>query len=87
MQFIVDEPTGVAVIEYLRAAGYRVLAIGESMPQAVDKEILERAESEGISLLQTTKISENLSFAAVWLIMVCCCSGFAMRGRPIESMW
>jgi predicted nuclease of predicted toxin-antitoxin system len=62
MQFIVDESTGVAVIEYLRAAGYRVLAIGESMPQAVDKEILERAESEGYILITNDKDFGELVF-------------------------
>ena len=41
MRFIVDECTGVAVVEYLRSAGHDVLAVAEAMPQARDRDILE----------------------------------------------
>jgi len=62
MQFIVDESTGMAVIEYLRAAGHRVLAISETMPQAVDKEILARAASENRILITNDKDFGELVF-------------------------
>jgi len=46
MEFIVDESTGTAVVEYLRSAGHDVLAVYETMPQADDSDILARAVSE-----------------------------------------
>lgn len=62
MQFIVDESTGAAVIEYLRAAGHDVLAIGESMPQAIDREILVRAARETRILVTNDKDFGDLVF-------------------------
>jgi len=47
MQFIVDESTGAAVVEYLRQIGHDVLAVAEILPQAGDSDILTRALSEG----------------------------------------
>jgi hypothetical protein len=32
MEFIVDESTGAAVVEYLRTIGHDVLAVAEAMP-------------------------------------------------------
>jgi hypothetical protein len=33
MQFIVDESTGAAVVEFLRSLGHDVLAVAETIPQ------------------------------------------------------
>ncbi len=46
MRFLVDESTGIAVAEYLRSMGHDVLAVGETMPQADDFEILALAARE-----------------------------------------
>ncbi len=35
MHFIVDESTGMAVVEYLRSVGHDVLAVAEIMPQVI----------------------------------------------------
>jgi len=43
MQFIIDESTGSAVVDYLRENGHDVLAINEDFPQADDFIILDRA--------------------------------------------
>lgn len=62
MQFIVDESTGAAVIESLRAAGHDVLAIGESMPQAIDSQIQARAAGEARILITNDKDFGDLVF-------------------------
>ncbi len=53
MRFIVDESTGVAVVEYLRDSAYDVLAVAEAMPQASDAEILARAVVNEARILLT----------------------------------
>ena len=55
MKFIVDESTGLAVVEYLRSVGHDVLAIAEAMPQADDHDILLRAISESRILVTNDK--------------------------------
>ena len=55
MRLIVDESAGQAVLEYLRAAGYDVLAVAEAMPQASDREILERAANDQRILITNPK--------------------------------
>ena len=62
MQFIIDESTGTAVVEYLRSAGHDVLAVAEVMPQATDDDILARAVSEGRILLTNDKDFGELVF-------------------------
>jgi predicted nuclease of predicted toxin-antitoxin system len=62
MQFIVDESTGTAVVEYLRRLGHDVLAVAEAMPQANDPSILDRAESEGRVLVTNDKDFGELVF-------------------------
>jgi predicted nuclease of predicted toxin-antitoxin system len=62
MQFIVDESTGAAVVEYLRAAGHDVLAVAEVMPQAEDQAILTRAEDEARTLVTNDKDFGELVF-------------------------
>ena len=39
MEFIVDESTGTAVVEYLRTLGHDVLAVAEVMPQTKIKRL------------------------------------------------
>jgi predicted nuclease of predicted toxin-antitoxin system len=62
MQFIVDESTGVAVVEYLRSQGYDVLAVAETMLQANDADILDRAAREGRTLITNDKDFGELVF-------------------------
>jgi predicted nuclease of predicted toxin-antitoxin system len=62
MQFIVDESTGAAVVEYLRSIGHDVLAVAETMPQADDSEILVRAVGEGRVLVTNDKDFGELVF-------------------------
>lgn len=62
MQFIVDESTGASVIEYLRKAGHDVLAIRETLPQALDSDILTLAETEERILVTNDKDFGDLVF-------------------------
>jgi len=62
MEFIVDESTGRAVVEYLRSVGHDVLAVAEAMPQADDRDILARAVSEGRILVTNDKDFGELVF-------------------------
>jgi len=55
MDFIVDESTGTAVVEYLRSIGHDVLFVAEAMPQADDPDILGRAVSEERILVTNDK--------------------------------
>ena len=43
LKFIVDECTGLSVVSFLRQQGYDTLSVAETMPQAIDSEVLERA--------------------------------------------
>lgn len=47
MQLLADENFPRRVIEYLRLAGHDVLWAGNDFPRAGDKDVLERAETEG----------------------------------------
>ena len=62
MKFIVDESTGTAVAEFLRAAGYDVLAVTEDMPGADDRDILAKAEVEARILITNDKDFGELVF-------------------------
>jgi predicted nuclease of predicted toxin-antitoxin system len=62
MRFVVDESTGAAVVEYLRAAGHDVLAVADVMPQADDHAILARAAGEGRVLVTNDKDFGELVF-------------------------
>ena len=62
MDFIVDESTGIAVVEYLRSVGHDVLFVAEAMPQAHDPDILDRAVSEGRILVTNDKDFGELVF-------------------------
>ena len=61
MQFIVDESTGAAVLEYLRSVGHDVLAVAETMPQAEDQDILARADH-----LRSSPALSRPSAASLW---------------------
>ncbi len=58
---MVDESTGIAVVNYLRSIGYDVLAVAEAIPQADDSDILARASSEG-RILTNDKDFGELAF-------------------------
>jgi predicted nuclease of predicted toxin-antitoxin system len=62
LRFIVDESTGAAVVEHLRERGHDVVAVAESMPQARDSEILERAAEEERIVLTNDKDFGELAF-------------------------
>jgi predicted nuclease of predicted toxin-antitoxin system len=62
VRFIVDESTGVAVVNYLRRVGHDVLAVAEAMPQADDPDILIRAEAEERILVTNDKDFGDLAF-------------------------
>ena len=62
MQFIIDESTGAAVVEYLRGAGHDVLAVAEIMRQADDPDILTLALSESRILITNDKDFGDLVF-------------------------
>ena len=63
MRFIVDESTGTAVAEFLRAQGHEVLVVAEAMPRADDVDILARALSEQRILVTNDKDFGELVFA------------------------
>lgn len=62
MRFIVDESAGTAVVDYLRTMGHDVLAVGETMPQATDHDILARAAHEERILITNDKDFGDLVF-------------------------
>jgi predicted nuclease of predicted toxin-antitoxin system len=62
VDFIVDESTGTAVVEYLRSHGHDVVAVAEVMPQANDQDIMARATSEGRILVTNDKDFGELVF-------------------------
>lgn len=62
MDFIVDESTGAAVVEYLRSVGHDVVFVAEAMPQADDLHILDRAVSERRIIVTNDKDFGELVF-------------------------
>lgn len=46
MRFIIDESTGYGIARYLQAEGHDVLIVAETLPEAEDTAILERAFAE-----------------------------------------
>lgn len=62
MRLIVDESTGTAVVEHLRALGHDVLAVGELMPQAEDPDVLSRSVAESRVLVTNDKDFGELVF-------------------------
>ncbi len=59
---MVDESTGMAVVNYLRSLGYDVLSVAETMSQAADSDIMARASSEGRILVTNDKDFGALAF-------------------------
>lgn len=59
---MVDESTGMAVVNYLRRLGYDVLAVAETISQAADSDVLARASSEGRILVTNDKDFGELAF-------------------------
>jgi predicted nuclease of predicted toxin-antitoxin system len=62
MRLLIDESTGQAVLEYLREAGHDVLAVADVMPQADDREVLERAATDQRILITNDKDFGELVF-------------------------
>lgn len=62
MRFIVDESTGMAVVDYLCSAGHDVLAVAATMPGAADADILARAITERRILITNDKDFGELIF-------------------------
>jgi predicted nuclease of predicted toxin-antitoxin system len=62
MQFVVDESTGVAVVEYLRDAGHDVVAVSEVMPQSDDRDIMTEAAAAARILITNDKDFGELAF-------------------------
>jgi predicted nuclease of predicted toxin-antitoxin system len=67
MRFMVDESTGAAVVEYLRRSGHDVLAVGEAMPQADDRDIIARAARDERVLITNDKDFGELVFRSGWV--------------------
>jgi predicted nuclease of predicted toxin-antitoxin system len=62
MKFVVDESTGVAVVEYLRDAGHDVVAVSEAMPQGDDRDIMAEAATTTRILITNDKDFGELAF-------------------------
>lgn len=62
MDFIIDESTGHAVVEYLRSLGHNVVAVADAMPQADDQTIIACAENEARVLITNDKDFGELVF-------------------------
>lgn len=62
MRFLVDESTGAAVAAFLNKEGHDVVAVADSMPQAIDSEILKLAVSENRIVVTNDKDFGDLIF-------------------------
>jgi len=62
MRFIVDECTGTAVAEHLREGGHNVAVVAETMSQAQDHTILNKAVNEKRILITNDKDFGELIF-------------------------
>lgn len=62
MKSIVDERTGADVAEHLRVAGHDVVVVAESMSQAHDQTILNKAIDEKLILITNDKDFGDLIF-------------------------
>ena len=87
MQFIVDESTGAAVVEFLRSDGHDVLAVAEAMPEANDQDILARAAREKRVLVTNDKDFGELIFRDGRVHTGSCSFDFAMRAELIGCEW
>ena len=66
MRFLVDECTGTSVVTCLREAGHDAVAVIDVMPEADDKQILERAVSEDRIIVTNDKDFGELVFRSGW---------------------
>jgi predicted nuclease of predicted toxin-antitoxin system len=64
LRFLADEGCDFAVVRALRAKGYDVLAVGETMQRSVDSELIEQAHRENRVLLTEDKDFGWLVFAS-----------------------
>ena len=62
MRFVVDECTGMAVAEHLREGGHNVIVVAETMSQAEDDTILNKAVDEKRILITNDKDFGELIF-------------------------
>lgn len=62
MRFLVDESTGVAVVDFLRSQGHEVAAVADVLPQAVDCDILAKAAAEARIVVTNDKDFGDLVF-------------------------
>ncbi|MFX0195947.1 MAG: DUF5615 family PIN-like protein [Candidatus Hodarchaeota archaeon] len=62
MRFKVYESAGTAVVEYLRSVGHDVSAVAETVPQANDLNMLDRAANEKRILVTSDKDFGELIF-------------------------
>jgi predicted nuclease of predicted toxin-antitoxin system len=87
MQFVVDESTGSAVVDYLRSLGHDVLAVAEAMPQADDSDILDQAAIEERILITNDKDFGELVFRRAGRITGSYCYDFTMKAHQIVFAW
>ncbi len=62
MKFIVDESTGMGVVEFLRAIGHDVISVGETMARARDLDVLACASADERVLITNDKDFGELVF-------------------------
>lgn len=65
LRFLADESCDFAVVRALRAAGYDVFAVGESLQRSDDREVIEQATREGRILLTEDKDFGRLTFSSL----------------------
>src|SRR5579863_3520293 len=74
MRFLSDENVSRLVVERLRVSGFDVTSIGETLPGAADKDVLEAANAEGCILITEDRdlgelvIRQRLSVRGVILL-------------------
>lgn len=64
MRFLADESCDFAVVRALRAKGHDVVAVAEVSPRIEDREVIDRAFTEGRILLTEDKDFGQLVYAA-----------------------
>ncbi len=62
MRFLVDESTGQSVVEFLRGLGHDVVAVADSMPQAIEPDILAAAAADARVIVTNDKDFGELVF-------------------------
>ena len=62
MRFLVDECTGPAVAQWLRAQGHEVFSVYDEAPGSTDDELLDRAHSENWIVITNDKDFGDMIF-------------------------